>query len=659
MFTAHRAFFFLWLLGLLSACNTPTSTPTPSAPPYATPTSAPQPSATPAAPQAAIRLLTTLGSGRALTLQWQPNGSTLAIGSTAGVYLYAGEPLTQTAHIETSCWANTLAFSPNGDTLALGCANGEIRLWQVSLGKTLQTLAGSSSSPNALAFSPDGHLLAYGRQDGSLAVWDTTTQQTLWQIAAHRGRVNGLAFSSGSADGLLQLVSAGNDGRLRLWQADTGTQLGELAANESALFALAARPEPQGLPRLIASGGASTTLRLWDALSGAPYLPLQAHSSALRALAFSADGMRLASGDANGVIWLWDGGTNEPQRGFQAHTGGITALAYRAASNQLASLGEDGIIRIWQAQTELNADQPTPPLLQTFGAFGAPVTALAAAGDSVAVGDSSGQIVLWNLDTLQIERTWSGHVNAVNALTFFPSGGLLLSGGSDGTLRVWDVTGKRNDALRVITAHTAPVWTVAVSADGGLLLSGGADGSVRRWDAVTGAPLGSVSLPGWAYTARFAPNGTQIAAGGAESFLGVWQDFGQPSDFLQLNWQGQQVFALTFRAEDGLLAAAGDGGWLGVWQVNDAESIAWFTGETRRLTQVVFLGVHWLAAAGERGGITIWDVAQPNAPVIQGEAGAAMTGLALMDTQNLPVNTFLMVSGGSDGIVRIWEVVLP
>ncbi|GAB4499274.1 MAG: hypothetical protein OHK0052_14040 [Anaerolineales bacterium] len=658
MFTAQRAFFYLWLLVILSACRAPI-TPSATAPPAATATNTPQPSPTPAAPQATIRLLTTLGTARALTLQWQPDGSALAVGSASGVYLYAGEPLTQTAHIEPTCWTNTLAFSPNGETLALGCADGQIRLWQFSIGKTLQTLAGSSSSPNALAFSPDGHLLAYGRQDGSLAVWDTTAQQTRWQTVAHRGRVNGVAFSSGSADGLLQLASAGNDGRLRLWQADTGTQLGELAANDRALFTLAARPEPEGLPRLVASGGANTTLRLWDAQSGAPYLPLQAHSSAVRALAFSVDGLRLASGDANGVIWLWDGSNGTPLRGFQAHTGGIAALAYRAASSQLASLGEDGSVRLWQGQAELNADQATPPLLQTLDVFGAPATALAAAGSWVAVGDSSGAITLWNIASLQSVRKWVGHGSAVNALAFFPAGGLLLSGGSDGTLRVWDVTGKRNDALRVITAHTAPVWTVAISPDGGLLLSGGADGVVRRWEAVTGAPLGSVSLPGWAYTVSFAPNGTQIVAGGAESFLGVWQDFGQPSNVFRLNWQGQQVFALALRASDGLLAAAGDGGHLGLWQLDDAESVAEFAGETRRLTQVLFLGERWLAAAGERGAMTIWEVARPDAPVIQGEAGAAITGLAVIDTQNLPNGTFLVASGGSDGVVRIWEVVLP
>lgn len=610
-----------------------------------------------------MQQIITLGMGAATTLQWHPQGNLLAIGSTAGVYLYAGEPLTRIEHIEPNCWTNALAFSPSGDTLALGCADGQIRLWQIPLAKTLQTLAGSSSSPKALTFSPDGLLLAYGRQDGSLTVWDTRTQQTRWQIAAHRGSINGVAFSSGSADGLLQLASAGNDGRLRLWQAENGTALGELATNETSLFTLAARPEPQGLPRLLAGGGNNTTLRLWDGVSGVPHLPLQAHKTGLRALAFNADGSHLASGDANGIVWVWDARNGTPQRGFQAHSGEILALTYRAASSQLASLGADGVIRIWQAQPELNADQPTPPLLQTLTEFSAPITSLASAtqGRIFVSGDSQGTITIWNLEQQEHtpRLTLIGHRGAVNALVFMPGNNLLVSGGNDGTLRVWDTSGQRSEPLRMINAHTAPVWTVDISPDGGVLLSGGGDGWVRRWDAVTGAPLGGVSLPGGAYAARFAPNGRQIAVGGAESFLGVWDDFGQPSNFLKLNWQTQQVLGIAFRTVDGLLAATGESGLLGLWQTNDAQPVSQLMGENRRLTQVLFLGEHWLAAAGARGVISVWDVTRPDVPILQGNSGAAITGLATINDPTLPQNTFLLVAAGNDGILRIWKVVFP
>ena len=66
-------------------------------------------------------------------------------------------------------------------------------------------------------------------------------------------------------------------------------------------------------------------------------------------------------------------------------------------------------------------------------------------------------------------------------------GRTAVSGGTDGTVRVWDLAGTA--APRVLTGHTGAVRAVAVSADGRTAVSGGEDGTVRVWDlAGTAAP---------------------------------------------------------------------------------------------------------------------------------------------------------------------------
>jgi WD40 repeat protein len=60
----------------------------------------------------------------------------------------------------------------------------------------------------------------------------------------------------------------------------------------------------------------------------------------------------------------------------------------------------------------------------------------------------------------------------------------LASGGVDGTVRLWDVSGRTS--LGTLEGHTGVVWSVALSGDGQLLASGGDDGIVRLWDAPTG-----------------------------------------------------------------------------------------------------------------------------------------------------------------------------
>jgi WD40 repeat protein len=82
-------------------------------------------------------------------------------------------------------------------------------------------------------------------------------------------------------------------------------------------------------------------------------------------------------------------------------------------------------------------------------------------------------------------------------------GRLLASCGGDGTVRLWSLTGVTDregmpgvqaevgsgQLLASLQGHTGAVRGVALSADGQLVVSGGYDGTVRLWEASTGACL--------------------------------------------------------------------------------------------------------------------------------------------------------------------------
>ncbi|MGH3934683.1 MAG: NACHT domain-containing protein, partial [Pseudonocardiaceae bacterium] len=83
-------------------------------------------------------------------------------------------------------------------------------------------------------------------------------------------------------------------------------------------------------------------------------------------------------------------------------------------------------------------------------------------------------------------RPLTGHTGRVWSVAYSPQGTHLLSGGDDGSVRVWDAT--TGEPRHHLTGHTGAVLSVAYSPQGTHLLSGGADGSVRVWDATTGEP---------------------------------------------------------------------------------------------------------------------------------------------------------------------------
>ena len=65
----------------------------------------------------------------------------------------------------------SVAIGPNGQTLISGSADKTVKIWDLSTGKLLQTLAGHSDAVNSVALSPDGRCLASGSSDKTIKTW--------------------------------------------------------------------------------------------------------------------------------------------------------------------------------------------------------------------------------------------------------------------------------------------------------------------------------------------------------------------------------------------------------------------------------------------------------------------------------------------------------
>jgi len=101
---------------------------------------------------------------------------------------------------------------------------------------------------------------------------------------------------------------------------------------------------------------------------------------------------------------------------------------------------------------------------------------------------------------------WAGHAKGVQAIRFFPTyGHLLLSGGLDGKVVIWDVMG-RMGKRRTYMGHVRGVRDIAFSNDGRRFLSASFDKYIKEWDTETGQCLGVFSNKAIPFCVRYYPN---------------------------------------------------------------------------------------------------------------------------------------------------------
>ena len=184
-----------------------------------------------------------LGKGSVEAIAYSPDGKSLAVGGSMGIWLYNAHTGAEIALFEIARTSNLrfIVYSPDGKTIAGGSFDKTIRIWDAKTGVLLKTLAGHTSRVWSMTYSPDGQIIASGGWDNTIRIWNARTGAHIRTLKGHVNSVYSMAYSS---DGQT-IASGGNDGMIRIWNARTGALIRTLKGHADGVSSVAFSPDGQ------------------------------------------------------------------------------------------------------------------------------------------------------------------------------------------------------------------------------------------------------------------------------------------------------------------------------------------------------------------------------------------------------------------------------
>jgi WD40 repeat protein len=285
------------------------------------------------------------------------------------------------------------------------------------------------------------------------------------EVQAHPGGVQSLSLS---LDGRL-LLSGGLDQTLRLWETQPMRQTRCLAEDVGAVEQVCLTPKAKWAASCsLGPSGEAGVVQLWDLASGREVRRFRGRSDKMRCVAVSPDGRRVAVGDDRTIFICSVDKPGSPSLSLNGHTDQVSSVTFLPGETLLSG-SQDGTLRLWDIKTgELKQSRNSHIGPVAAAAFGGTSRRLAMAGNAVRIRQADGSSTLLN-----------GHEGPVLCLAFSADGQLLLTGGSDETVRLWRAAD--GEELCCLQGHTDKVRVVVFSPDSKFGYSGSADGTIHRW----------------------------------------------------------------------------------------------------------------------------------------------------------------------------------
>ena len=255
----------------------------------------------------------------------------------------------------------------------------------------------------------------------------------------------------------------------------------------------------------------------------------------------------------------------------------------------------------------------------------------------------------------------TGHSGKISSMAYSPNGKLIASGGWDQTVRLWEV--ETGNEVRVFSGLKTNVGALAFSPDG-KVLAAEAYFSLKLWDVATGQELTPPIAQNWNVSSVvFSRDGQMVAAGSNDQTTRVWDvksgkelwKFGDVKGYtVEPNGVGhipeEAVKAVAFSPTENILASASSDGKIRLFNITNGTLSRTLAGHTSPISSILYSSDGKRLVSASETGIRIWNadngdlISDPGSNAIY-DSAKSITSIALS-----PDGDTLCVLDGNGGL---------